>query len=287
MDFKTHTHIMAVLNVTPDSLSGDGIYSSSQKKSDLIECALRKTEMFINAGCHIIDVGAESTRPGSTPVSLAEELERAIPVINAIHQNFDIPISIDTTKAIVADEAIKNGASIINDVSGLMLDPHMVKIAAKHQCYTVIMHAFNAGIVEKTELGGRYLTSEINPNENIIKRICDDLKQQANFAINNGLDGSKIILDPGIGFGKTVEQNLKIMASLEEFTALPYPILLGASRKSFIGYTVNAPVEKRLGGSIAALTLGVLKGVKMIRVHDVEESAQAAKLIDAIIDLYI
>ena len=282
MDFQKHTHIMAVLNVTPDSLSGDGIYQSTQQPKDLIKCALKKVEMFVNAGCHIIDVGAESTRPGATPISLDEELERAIPVINAIHQNFDIPISIDTTKAIVADEAIKNGASIINDVSGLMLDPQMVKITAAHQCYTIIMHAFNAGIVEKTELGGRYLTSEISDNDNIIARIREDLTQQVNVAISNGLDASKIILDPGIGFGKTVEQNLEIMARLEELSSLPYPILLGASRKSFIGYTVNAPVDKRLGGSLAALTIGILKGAKIIRVHDIEESAQAAKLVDAI-----
>ena len=273
---------MAILNVTPDSLSGDGIYISTQKKSDLIACALRKTEAFINAGCHIIDVGAESTRPGADPVPLEDELDRVIPVIEAIHRNFNIPISIDTTKATVADEAINYGAGIINDVSGLSLDPEMIKIATNHQCYTIIMHSFNGGTVEKTELGGRYLTSEIKDNENIIGRICSDLSRQADFAIRNGLKASKIILDPGIGFGKTVEQNIEIMARLEEITKLPYPILLGASRKSFIGYAVNAPVDKRLGGSLGALTIGIMKGAQIIRVHDVEESAQAAKLVDAI-----
>jgi dihydropteroate synthase len=282
-DFKNHTHIMAVLNVTPDSLSGDGIYSS-QSKSELINTALRKTEGFIKAGCHILDIGAESTRPGAIPVSLDDELERVIPIIEAIHQNFDIPISIDTTKATVADEAIKHGASLINDVSGLQLGSRMIEVAVAHQCYTIIMHSFNAGVVEKTALGGRYLTSEINTDEDIITRICADLRQQANFAIESGLDPAKIILDPGIGFGKTVEQNIEIMARFDEITKLPYPILLGASRKSFIGYTVNAPVDKRLGGSLAALTIGIMKGARIIRVHDVEESVQAAKLIDAIMN---
>ncbi|MES2252631.1 MAG: dihydropteroate synthase [Pseudomonadota bacterium] len=281
-NFDKHTHIMAILNITTDSVSGDGIYDPTQRKSDLIDHALKRTESFVNAGCHILDIGAESTRPGAAPVSLDKELERTIPIIEAIRQNFDIPISIDTTKALVADEAMKHGANIINDVSGLLLDPEMVNVAVAHQCYTIIMHSFNAGVIEKTTLGGRYLTSEINANENIIVRICNDLKRQANFAIEKGLNQNKIILDPGIGFGKTVEQNIEIMARLNEITKLPYPILLGASRKSFIGYTVNAPVDKRLGGSLAALTVGIMKGARIIRVHDVEESVQAAILVDAI-----
>ncbi len=273
---------MAVLNVTPDSLSGDGIYVAAQQKSDLIECALRKAEFFINAGCHILDIGGESTRPGAVPVSLQEELDRVIPVIQAIHQNFDIPISIDTTKAIVADEAIKHGATIINDVSGLLHDPEMVHIAARHQCYTIIMHSSHAAVVvEKTILGGRYIKKDIDDSEDIIECIYRDLDKQVIFALEHGIDRSKIILDPGIGFGKTVEQNIEIMARFDE-TPKFYPILLGASRKSFIGYTVNAPVDKRLGGSIAALTMGIMKGAQIIRVHDVEESAQAAVLIDAI-----
>ena len=279
-NFKNHTHVMGILNVTPDSFSGDGVHTHLS-----IDNALKQVKSFVKAGCHILDIGGESTRPGATPVSLQEELDRVIPITQAIHQNFDIPISIDTTKAIVADEAIKSGASIINDVSGLLHDTEMVHIAAKHQCYTIIMHSSHAAaVVEKTILGGRYLTSEINTDEDIITRICADLRQQANFAIESGLDPSKIILDPGIGFGKTVEQNIEIMARLNEITKLPSPILLGASRKSFIGYTVNAPVDKRLGGSLAALTIGIMKGARIIRVHDIEESAQAAKLIDAIMN---
>jgi len=282
-NFNKHTHIMAVLNVTPDSLSSDGIYHSAHKNSDLIEAALKKTESFVNAGCHILDIGGESTRPGATPVSLQEELDRVIPIIQAIHQNFDIPISIDTTKALVADEAIRCGASIINDVSGLLHDPEMVHIAARHQCYTIIMHTFNAGMVEKTILGGRYIKKEIDDSEDIIVCIYRDLDKQVLFAHENGINPSKIILDPGIGFGKTVEQNIEIMARFDEIAKSRYPILLGASRKSFIGYTVNAPVDKRLGGSLAALTIGIMKGAHIIRVHDVEESVQAAMLVDAIL----
>ena len=280
-DFKSHTHIMGILNVTPDSFSGDGICMPEQATTkSLIDVALQKAEKFVNAGCHLIDIGAESTRPGAMPVGLDDELERIIPVIDAILCNFDIPISIDTTKARVADEALKHGACIINDVSGLLLDPQMVHVAVEHQCYTIIMHSFNYGVVEKTALGGRYVTAE--PDADLMTRICTNLEQRALGAIESGLDASKIILDPGLGFGKTVDQNKMIMARLEQITRLPYPILLGTSRKSFIGYTVNAPVDKRLGGSIAALTMGIMKGARIIRVHDVEESVQAAMLIDSI-----
>ncbi len=274
---------MAVLNVTEQSLSGDGIYEPFQNKSTLISAALSKVESFIRAGCHSVDIGAESTRPGAEPVAHEDELERVIPVVEAISKNFDIPISIDTTKAIVADEAIKHGARIINDVSGLKHDPNMIIVAAQHQCHTIIMHSFTPGIVEKTELGGRYVSSHVNQNEDVVQRIITDLNQQIDFAKINGLDTAKIIIDPGIGFGKTVEQNLTIMDHLHEITALPYPVLLGASRKSFIGFTTNTPVEKRLAGSIAALTVGILKGAKIIRVHDIDESVKAAILVDAIL----
>jgi dihydropteroate synthase len=282
-NFKSFTHIMAVLNVTSDSLSGDGIYNPSKKLNEIIDIALRKSESFIKAGAHIIDIGAESTRPGAGTVSLDEELERVIPIIRAIRQHFDITISIDTTKAIVADQAILCGANIINDVSGLKLDPEMVHVAAKHQCYTIIMHAFSSNAVEKTELGGRYILSELPFDQDIVEHITMDLERQAQFAIDKGLDASKIILDPGIGFGKTVEQNLLLMARLEEITQLPYPFLVGASRKSFIGYTVNATVDQRLAGSLAALTISIMKGAHIIRVHDVEESVQAAMLVDAVL----
>ncbi|MES2607629.1 MAG: dihydropteroate synthase [Pseudomonadota bacterium] len=276
-NFKSHTHIMGIINVTPDSFSGDGLYACTS-----IDSALKQTELFVKTGCHILDIGGESTRPGATPVSLQEELDRVIPIIEAIHQNFDIPISIDTTKAIVADEALKHGACIINDVSGLLLDAQMVHVAATHQCYIIIMHSFNASTVEKTRLGGRYIKKDIDDSEDIIVCIYRDLDKQVLFALENGVDPSKIILDPGIGFGKTVEQNIEIMARFHEIPKLRYPILLGASRKSFIGYTVNAPVNERLGGSLAALTIGIMKGAQIVRVHDVEESVQAAKLVDAI-----
>lgn len=268
--------IMGILNITPDSLSGDGLMI----KGDPVSNALRQAEVFIKAGADILDIGGESTRPGATPISAQEEIDRVIPVIEALQGHVSIPLSIDTTKAIVAMEAIKHGAVIVNDVSGLMKDPDMIKTVSGTDAYVVIMHSQPNKSVEKTDLGGRYLTSHY---KNVVQEVLKELEQLTLHAISHGVKKNKIIVDVGIGFGKIVEENLKLLNNLEVFTQLGYPLLLGVSRKSVIGYTTNAPTGKRLGGSIAAGVLGVLKGAKILRVHDVEETTQAVRFIQAVV----
>ena len=289
-NFFEHTHIMGIINVTPDSFSGDGILNGRA----VIDNAVEQAHYFIEAGCHILDIGAESTRPGATLLSAHEEIDRLIPVIDVIRRNFDIPISVDTTKASVARVAFEHGATIINDVSGLMGDRTMIDLAVERQCYTVIMHS-NAHPfmndhakktmlnVEQTHLGGRYVTDSIqNDMHEFLHDVRDDLEKRANWAIEQGLSTDKIILDVGNGFGKTIDQNLALVANHDYFKTLPFPFLLGVSRKSFIGYAVNAPVNQRLAGSIAALTVGVLNGANIVRVHDVYASVQAARLVDMV-----
>lgn len=273
---ENRTTIMGIINITPDSLSGDGLMG----KSDYIENALKQAENFIKFGADILDIGGESTRPGATPVSPQEEIDRVIPVIKAIQEHMSIPISIDTTKAIVAAEALKQGAMIINDVSGLTKDPQMAQLISQSDAHVIIMHSHNNSSVEKTDLGGRYITGHY---DNIVEEVGEELKQLILKAIRCGIQKDKIIIDVGIGFGKTVEENLQLLNKLEVFTSLGYPLLLGASRKSVIGYTTNSPVHKRLGGSIAAAVWGVLKGAKIIRVHDVEETNQAVRFTEAIL----
>lgn len=273
---KDKTLIMGILNITPDSLSGDGLMI----KGDYINNALRQAEAFIKAGADILDIGGESTRPGADPISAEEELDRVIPVIEMLKKHTSTPLSIDTTKATVANDAIKRGAVIINDVSGLMKDPDMIKIACRANVYVVVMHSNPNGSVEKTNLGGRYLTSHY---ENVVEEVFKELEQLTLHAISHGIKKEHIIVDAGIGFGKTVEENLQLLNNLQTFTQLEYPLLLGVSRKSVIGYTTNAPVDKRLGGSIAANTLGVLKGAKILRVHDVEETVQAVRFTEAVL----
>ncbi len=271
---ENRTLIMGVLNITPDSLSGDGLIA----KDDPINHALRLADIFIKAGADILDIGGESTRPGANPVSAEEEIGRVIPVIEALQKHTSIPLSIDTTKAIVAEAAIKRGAKIVNDVSGLIKDPDMIKIVSKTETHVVIMHSQTNNSVEKTDLGGRYITSRY---QDVVQEVLKELEQLTLHAISHGVKKDKIIVDVGIGFGKTVEENLELMNNLQVFNQLGYPMLLGASRKSVIGYTTHAPVDKRLGGSVAAAVLGVLKGAKILRVHDVEETTQAVRFTEA------
>lgn len=267
---------MGVLNVTPDSLSGDGLITQGNS----VENALNLAEKFTNAGADILDIGGESTRPGAIPISVQEEMDRVLPVIEAIRKSFLIPLSIDTTRSEVALEAVKRGATVINDVSGLMSDPKMVDVVCQTDSHVIIMHAHSNTSVEKEKtLGGRYLTSSYT---DVVKEVISELEQLTIHAIGRGIKKEKIIIDPGIGFGKTVEENLKLLNKLELFTKLGYPLLLGVSRKSVIGFTTKAPPHKRLGGSIAANTIGVLKGAKILRVHDVEETMQAVCFIEAV-----
>ncbi len=297
-NFFDHTHVMGIINVTPDSFSGDGILMSTASnikvcaKNDFITKAIDQAYSFVEAGCHMLDIGAESTRPGARPLSAAEEIDRIIPIIDAVHRHVKVPISIDTTKASVARAAFAHGATIINDISGLMNDPDMIHIAVQHQCYTIIMnsqthpfdHSFpQTRVIEETDLGGRYIemASFYDPDR-FLKCVLTDLEKRADWAIEMGLQRDRIILDVGIGFGKTIDENLTLVANHSLFKTLDFPLLLGVSRKSFIGYSMNAPVNQRLGGSLAALTVGILGGANIVRVHDVYESVQACKLTDMI-----
>ena len=250
--------IMGILNVTPDSFSDGGQYFD---KNVAVEHALA----MIRNGANIIDIGGESTRPFSDPVSLDEEISRVIPVIKGIREKSDVCISIDTTKSMVASEALHVGASIINDVSAMEVDPFMADIAVKFDCPIVIMH-----------MKGTPKNMQDNPTyESLISDIKNYLIKRIDYAVSKGVHRKKIIIDPGIGFGKTVENNFEIINNLNHFVKLNFPVLLGASRKSFIGIALNLPENERLEGSLAANIIGLQQGVKIFRVHDVAETYKA------------
>ena len=257
-----HPIIMGILNVTPDSFSDGGRFLSP-------EAAISHAKQMVADGAEIIDIGGESTRPGSDPVPAEEELHRVIPVVDALLREVDVPISIDTMKPEVADACLKLGVHILNDVTGLR-NPDMIKIAAKYNIPTIIMHM--KGMPKTMQLESSY--------DNVIEDIKSYLQQQAIKAKATGI--SQIILDPGIGFGKTVEHNLTIIKNLLQFKKLGYPLLIGPSRKSFIGKILDLDVDNRLEGTIAAVTAAVFYGADIIRVHDVKECKRAAMLASAI-----
>ncbi|GAB4449359.1 MAG: dihydropteroate synthase [Anaerolineales bacterium] len=278
-DWGSRTYVMGILNVTPDSFSGDGLMAYG----DRVEQAVRQAEYFLKHGADILDVGGESTRPGSQPVSAEEELERVIPVIRALAAEFpDALISIDTYKAKVAEEALQAGARILNDVWGLRADPHLANIAARHEVPVILMHnRSNPASVEVRErLGNAYLGAEY---DDLIADVKRELLVSVELAKQAGVEERRIILDPGIGFGKTREHNLELINRLDEIRALGYPLLLGPSRKSFIGFTLDLPPDQRMEGTAAAIAVGIVRGADMIRVHDVKEMARVAKMTDAIV----
>ena len=250
--------IMGILNVTPDSFSDGGKYL---EKNNAINHALA----MIDNGADIIDVGGESTRPFSDPVSLDEEISRVIPVIEGIRKESDVCISIDTTKSEVATAALNSGASLINDVSAMEVDPLMVDVALKFDCPIIIMH-----------MKGNPKSMQDNPQyESLISDIKDYLQERVDFIVSKGINSKKIVIDPGIGFGKTVENNFEIINNLNHFTKMGFPVMLGASRKSFIGISLDLPEEDRLEGSLAANIIGLQNGAKIFRVHDVAETNKA------------
>lgn len=253
------TFIMGILNITPDSFSDGGKFNS-------IECSIQHAKEMIKQGADIIDIGGESTRPNHTPVGEAEEIERVIPVIEALTKEIDIPISIDTYKGKVAELAIKAGADLINDVWGFKKDPYISKVAGKYQVPCCIMH-----------------NRESRDYNNFIEDVLADLRESIEIAVKAGVDKANIIIDPGIGFAKSYEQNLTLMNNLERLKELKYPILLGTSRKSFIGNTLDLPVEERTEGTVATSVIGVMKGCDFVRVHDVLENKRACAMTDAIV----
>lgn len=254
------TYIMGILNFTPDSFSDGGKFND-------IDVAVKHVKEMIDNGADIIDVGGESTRPGYEIVSEEEEISRVVPIIKAIKENFDIPVSIDTYKAKVAEQAIEAGANLINDIWGFKKDKDMAKVAAKYNVPCCLMHNR-----DNTEY------------KNLMEDILNDLKECINIAKDAGVKDENIILDPGIGFGKTYEQNLEAMNNLERIKELGYPILLGTSRKSMIGLALNLPVEERIEGTVATTVIGIMKDAcDFVRVHDVLENSRAAKMTDIIV----
>jgi len=264
MDLTEKTAVMGILNLTPDSFSDGGLFISRDQ-------ALKQAEEMISEGADIIDIGGESTRPGAETVSEAEELDRVIPVVEALAGTVPF-ISVDTTKAAVAEAAIKAGAHIINDIFGFHQSPDLAHIAAKHQAGAILMH-----------IKGTPRTMQKNPEyDDLMEDILYWLAESIQIAENAGLPGDHLVVDPGIGFGKTLEHNLEILRRLGELSSLKVPILIGVSRKSFIGKIDGSHVTNRLGGSLAAAVTSVLNGASIVRVHDVKETVQAMRLVDAI-----
>ncbi len=272
------TYIMGILNVTPDSFSGDGLL----QKADPVAGALARARAMLAQGADILDIGGESTRPGAAPVSAQEELQRVIPVIRALRAETQAILSIDTSKAVVAQAALDAGADIINDVWGLRLDPDMARVAAQADAPVILMHnrsnPKHASIDPK--LGGRYVGVTY---ENLIEDVKRELGICLELAHGAGIPDEHIILDPGLGFGKTVAQNLELIRRLDEIKALGYPLLVGASRKSFIGYTLNLPPDQRAEGAAAITALAIDRGADIVRVHDVLIHARVARMTDAIV----
>lgn len=254
-------HIMGILNVTPDSFSDGGKWNQMDR-------ALFHTEEMIRDGAEIIDIGGESTRPGYQKVTEDEEMERVVPYIRAVREKFNIPVSIDTYKAKVARAAVEAGAGLINDIWGFKGDPKMAETAAALRVPCCVMHNRNL---------------ETHPYHNLMEDVLNDLKESIRLGLDAGVRPEHIITDPGIGFGKTLEDNLLVMKHLERLKELGYPILLGTSRKSMIGLTLSLPVEERVEGTVATTVFGVMKGCSFVRVHDVKENYRAMKMTEAMI----
>lgn len=275
-EWGRRTYVMGIFNLTPDSFSGDGLAEKGQ------EVALRQAEIFVQAGVDILDIGGESTRPGAAPVSTQEEMDRVLPFISQLAGEFDTLISIDTYKSEVAKAALKEGANILNDVWGLRADPALGKIAATAGVPVILMHnrsnPNNAAV--KEQLGGRYIGVEY---VDLLEDVKTELLESISLAHKAGITDQNIILDPGIGFGKTVPQNLELLNRLDEIRALGYPILLGPSRKSFIGYTLDLPPDDRIEGTAATVSVGIVRGADIIRVHDVPEMIRVIRMTDALV----
>jgi dihydropteroate synthase/2-amino-4-hydroxy-6-hydroxymethyldihydropteridine diphosphokinase len=274
----SQTYIMGILNITPDSFSGDGLVQDV----DPVTAALEQAKAFLAAGAHILDVGGESTRPGSEPIGPGEEIARVLPVVRALASEVDVPISIDTYKAEVAAAALDAGAAIINDVWSLQADPAMAPLAAERAALVILMHnRSNPKSAEvQARLGGRYTGVAY---QDLIEDIKRELMDSVEIARKAGIPDEHIILDSGIGFGKTVEQNLELLDRTDEIRALGFPVLIGSSRKSFIGYTLDLPPDRRAEGTAATVAVAIIRGADIVRVHDVEMMARVAQMTDAIV----
>lgn len=265
-EWGRRTYVMGILNVTPDSFSDGGEFNT-------LATAIAQAETMIAAGADMLDIGGQSTRPGAATISLAEELDRTIPVITALRERFSIPISIDTTRSEVAEAAIQAGADIINDISGGTFDPHILAIAAQTQMPIILMHM----------RGTPQTMQQLTEYQDLISDIQTVFQQQIAQAISQGVQRDQIMLDPGIGFAKTATQNLTLLRELSRFQSLGLPLLVGASRKSFIGHILDQPDPKqRVWGTGAACAAAIAGGADVVRVHDVAEMVQVCRVADAI-----
>jgi dihydropteroate synthase len=260
------TRLMGIINISPDSFY-------EQSRCNSTDEVLQKAEKMIREGADFLDLGAESSRPGSKPISEQEEIDKLIPVISSLVKITDIPISVDTYKPIVAKEALQAGAKIINDITGLQKTPEMADVISKFDAGVILMH-----------MKGSPITMQKNPSyKNVIQEVKEFLEQSVKISKEAGIFSDQIAIDPGIGFGKKQKHNLEILSKLEKFIELGKPILIGVSRKSFIGNILNLPPERRLEGSLAASVIGITKGASIVRTHDVKETRNAIKVAEAII----
>ncbi len=260
-DVAHNTYVMGILNVTPDSFSDGGKWNS-------LDRALSHVEEMLAEGMDILDIGGESTRPGyDYSMSAQEELERVMPYIEAVKERFDVPVSLDTYKSQVAEAGIQTGVDLVNDIWGLKWDPRMARVIAEHRVACCLMHNRREAVYG-----------------NFLEDVAADLAETVRLAKTAGIGEEQIILDPGVGFGKTYEQNLEIIHHLESLRIFGYPVLLGASRKSVVGLTLDLPVTDRLEGTLVTTVMGVLKGCAFVRVHDVKENVRAIRMTRAILE---
>ncbi len=259
-NYNERIYIMGILNVTPDSFSDGGKFNS-------IDAALYRAEQIVKEGGDIIDIGGESTRPGYEKISDREEIERTAPIIEAVSACFELPVSIDTYKSKVAEAALKAGASLVNDIWGFKADKNMAEVTAKYNAACCLMH-----------------NRDNTDYKNFIPDVCEELSQSIEIALDAGISKDKICIDPGVGFGKTYEQNLLVIKNLEKFNSLGYPVLLGTSRKSVIGLTLGLPVDQRLEGTVATSVIAAAKGCRFLRVHDVLENKRAVVMAEKILN---
>ncbi len=262
---REETGIMGIINVTPDSFSDGGKYAN-------VEAAVMRAKQMVADGADIIDIGGESSRPGAEPISANEECRRVVPVVQALAEQFQIPISVDTYKAEVAYEALSAGACVINDITALHGDPNMCQIVADAQAGVILMHM--QGVPATMQKAPTY--------QNVVVEVHAWLTEVASQAVDRGIDSSRIMIDPGIGFGKTLDHNLEILRHLMQFRGIGYPLLVGVSRKKFIGQILDLPVHQREEGTAATVAWSIINGANVVRVHDVAKMKQVVQVIDAI-----
>lgn len=258
-DVNGKCHIMGILNVTPDSFSDGGKWNN-------VDVALRHAEDMIRDGADIIDVGGESTRPGHTVISDEEEISRVVPVIEMIKDNFDVPVSIDTYKSNVCEAALKAGADLVNDIWGFKHDYRVAELTAQYGAACCLMH-----------------NRDNNDYDDFMTDFISDMKECVSIADRAGVSRDKIILDPGVGFGKNLQQNLQVTNHVDQLVKLGFPVLLGTSRKSMIGLTLDLPVDQRLEGTLATTVIGIMRGCSFVRVHDVKENRRIIDMSEAIL----